>query len=221
MSMSLERLDEAFRAGKVRLHEQQEAAAAERPRGVGVFIPLIAGPKGYDVLFEVRAHDLDRQPGEVCFPGGHIEPGEDGAQAAVRETCEELLVEPAQVTLLGSLDPAWRANGALLQVCYGTLSGYRDTWSEREVDHTFTIPLRWFLEHEPSLYEGRRIPVFGDDFPWDAIPGGRAYPWVILHDRVTFYFGTDPMVWGFTAHAMHRFIDILRAGGISADDLLS
>ncbi|MGI6590520.1 MAG: NUDIX hydrolase [Eggerthellaceae bacterium] len=214
---TLDQLDAAFENGQTILHSQQEAERARRPHGVGVFIPLLASPEGYQVLFEVRALDLERQPGEVCFPGGHIEEGEDGVGAALRETCEELAVAPSQVTLHGVLAPAQRANGDPLQVCYGVIADYRNTWSSREVDHTFTVPLQWFLMHEPTIYEGKSVPVFGDDFPWEAIPGGRSYRWFTPRSTVTFYFGTKPLIWGLTAHAMHRFISILRAGGISTD----
>ena len=39
-----------------------------------VLVPLVERPEGLCLLYEVRASSLDRQPGEVCFPGG-----EDGA----------------------------------------------------------------------------------------------------------------------------------------------
>ena len=48
--------------------------------------------KGPQILYEVRASDLDRQPGEVCFPGGQIEAGETPLEAALRETEEELAI---------------------------------------------------------------------------------------------------------------------------------
>lgn len=41
-----------------------------------VLVPLVEGPEGPSLLFEVRASTLAHQPGEVCFPGGRVEPGE-------------------------------------------------------------------------------------------------------------------------------------------------
>ena len=49
------------------------------------------------LLFEVRADTLDRQPGEVCFPGGHMESGETPAACALRETEEELSIPSAAI----------------------------------------------------------------------------------------------------------------------------
>ena len=47
-----------------------------RFRHYAVLVPLIRREDGIHVLYEVRARDLDRQPGEICFPGGMQEPGE-------------------------------------------------------------------------------------------------------------------------------------------------
>ena len=64
-------------------------------RHFAVILPVVdfgsdSGGKGPEILYEVRAKDLDRQPGEVCFPGGQIEEGETPLEAALRETEEEL-----------------------------------------------------------------------------------------------------------------------------------
>ena len=36
-------------------------------------------------LFQVRSDKLDRQPGDICFPGGAIEIGETPEEAVIRE----------------------------------------------------------------------------------------------------------------------------------------
>ena len=204
--------------GQEEVRAERAARLAAHP-GAAVFIPLLPREDGdYDILFEVRARHLERQPGEVCLPGGHVEPGEDGILAAVRETCEELLVAADQIRVLGALDSDRGPKDLPLQVCYGVLNGYAGTWSEDEVMRTFAVPLQWFLEHEPVVYAGRQQPVFGDDFPWDAIPGGRSYPWRTPTHEVTFYFGTDPLIWGMTAHEVHRFVDMLQRGGLDAGE---
>ena len=50
-----------------------------------VILPLVDldDGKGPQILYEVRAKDLDRQPGEICFPGGQIEDGETPLEAAL------------------------------------------------------------------------------------------------------------------------------------------
>ena len=59
-----------------------------------VLCPLVETEDGLSLLFEVRSASLRRQPGEVCFPGGAAEPGEDAAACALRETEEENEVIP-------------------------------------------------------------------------------------------------------------------------------
>ena len=73
-------------------------------REYAVLVPLVECPEGPSLLFEVRAETLDHQPGEVCFPGGGLEPGETPAQCALRETFEELSVPPEEIQLVNPLD---------------------------------------------------------------------------------------------------------------------
>lgn len=47
-------------------------------------------------MYEIRSQHVS-QPGEVSFPGGRVEEGETYQQAAIRETVEELNIEPEQV----------------------------------------------------------------------------------------------------------------------------
>lgn len=47
----------------------------------------------------MRAH-----PGQVAFPGGKIDPGETPVEAALREANEELGIDPADVTVIGTSD---------------------------------------------------------------------------------------------------------------------
>ncbi|MBE6471841.1 MAG: NUDIX domain-containing protein, partial [Coriobacteriaceae bacterium] len=101
------------------MHASQDADCR-----AAVFIPLIEREHSYDVVFEVRAQHLKRQPGEVCLPGGHIEPGESAREAAVRETCEELLVDVSQLREIVDLGRINGPGGLPLRLFAGTLSGY-------------------------------------------------------------------------------------------------
>jgi 8-oxo-dGTP pyrophosphatase MutT (NUDIX family) len=47
----------------------------------------------------MRAH-----PGQVAFPGGKLDPGEDAVQAALREAYEELAINPSEVSIVGASD---------------------------------------------------------------------------------------------------------------------
>ena len=177
--------------------------------GASIFIPLLPGEGGIDVLFEVRALHLKRQPGEVCFPGGHLEPGESPRDAAIRETAEELLVAPSAVRIICDLGEVSGPGGMPIWVYAGTIDSYAGTFDPTEVDRVFTVPLAWFESHEPHVYCGVLQPEPPADFPWELIPQGRNYPWRLRKHETTFYRGTDPLIWGFTARMMHRFITLL------------
>ena len=64
------------------------------PHGTGAAVPLT-----------VRHRDLARHAGQISLPGGATDPGETLAQAALRETHEEIGVDPATVRILGELTP--------------------------------------------------------------------------------------------------------------------
>src|SRR4249920_1192032 len=63
-------------------------------------------PSGFEVLFIRRAeHEGDPWSGQMGFPGGRAEPGEDLAATAVRETREETGIDLARAgEPLGELD---------------------------------------------------------------------------------------------------------------------
>ena len=64
------------------------------------------------VMLTVRREHLRTHAGQVAFPGGRIDPGEDAVAAALREAEEELGLDPALRRDLGDADP------------YRTVTGY-------------------------------------------------------------------------------------------------
>jgi 8-oxo-dGTP pyrophosphatase MutT (NUDIX family) len=75
-------------------------------RSAGVLAPLYACDGAPYLLFTQRTTTLAVHSGEISFPGGAYETGDDSlAQTALRETYEELAIEPALVTILGQLGP--------------------------------------------------------------------------------------------------------------------
>ena len=70
-----------------------------------VLLPLIKINQDIHIIFEKRAEHLRRQPGEICFPGGRIEKGQEDSQtAAIREATEELQINKKDIKLIGPLD---------------------------------------------------------------------------------------------------------------------
>jgi 8-oxo-dGTP pyrophosphatase MutT (NUDIX family) len=180
--------------------------------GAAVMVPLVPGKEsGWDVVLEVRSSALANQPGDVCCPGGHMEPGETARQAAIRETCEELLVSPQQVRPLASLGQLIGPGGRPLEAFVCELFGYTGTFSTGEVSEILTVPLNFVVTERPTTYPIGYSPTFPEDFPWERIRGGRSYRWRQRVEQEPFY-DTDPCVWGVTARVLERLGEVLRLG---------
>jgi 8-oxo-dGTP pyrophosphatase MutT (NUDIX family) len=89
------------------LLQPEEAIKLKAPGGVeaAVLIPIYAGDGGLVAVFTERRADLRRHAGEVSFPGGRRDPGEDLRDTALREAEEEIGLRPDAVTIVGALPP--------------------------------------------------------------------------------------------------------------------
>jgi 8-oxo-dGTP pyrophosphatase MutT (NUDIX family) len=76
----------------------------EGARDASVLIPIVAIPEP-TVIFTVRTETVPSHKGQISFPGGSRDPGDSSAiQTALRETQEEIGLDPAAVDVLGQLD---------------------------------------------------------------------------------------------------------------------
>src|SRR3569832_1395153 len=78
------------------LHPQR-APAKTRP--AATVLLLRDAPEGFEVLMTRRSASASFAPGAFVFPGGVVDAGETAAQAAVRETAEELNVKIVESSL--------------------------------------------------------------------------------------------------------------------------
>ncbi len=124
------------------MHRSIGAVGGHHP--CAVLVPLVRENGQLCLLFEVRSGKLNMQPGEVCFPGGGMEPGETPLDCALRETEEELGLPSEEIEILGSLDYVIHLSGFPV---FPILARLSDNWAENitlnpaEVDEIFTIPL--------------------------------------------------------------------------------
>lgn len=90
------------------LLDAEEAAALEVRGSIeaAVLVGLFERDGELHTIFTERRHDLRRHGGEISFPGGRREPSDAGLLAtALRETREEIGLEPAAVEVIGALQP--------------------------------------------------------------------------------------------------------------------
>lgn len=189
-------------------------------RHYGLLIPFVRTAEGPAVLFEVRASSLRNQPGEIAFPGGAVEKGETEEEAARRETTEELLIRPEQISILGPNDHFLIPSGRMLHSYIGRISDYAGTFSADEVDHTFLVPLADLREMEPEVVENT-LNVTLDRAHWEGLPNTGAYPYQKGRYQVLIYRWKDKVIWGMTAAMLEsalRLIDTYALDGWFMDE---
>lgn len=186
---------------------EPEIILPDSPRFTAVLIPLVEIDGEIHVVFEIRGEGI-AQSGEVSFPGGHVEQGETAEHAAIRETCEELLISEDQVGILAPMHRMTDRGNLIVDSFLGVIHDYTGSFSKDEVSGIFTVPLDWLLENEPEMHSAETIIIPEDNFPFDLIPGGRNYPFIHFPKRFYFYRTQDAVIWGLTAellyHALHR-----------------
>ena len=174
-----------------------------------VLIPVLERDGEAQILFEVRSGNV-AQAGEVSFPGGHLEPGESAQQAAVRESCEELLLSPEQVEILAPMHRMADRGRLVIDSFLGVLHGYEGSFLPDEVERTFTVPVKWFLENEPEIYPAEMVVSTTDDFPYELIPGGKDYRFLRFPKQFYFYRVQGEVIWGITAELLYHAVRQMR-----------
>ncbi|MBQ7777289.1 MAG: CoA pyrophosphatase [Oscillibacter sp.] len=173
-----------------------------------VLCPLVEQPDGLHLIFEVRANNLS-QPGEVCFPGGRMEPGESITDCALRETFEELSIPPGEITLLGTPDFICNQSGFLLRPVLGLVSaaGFAAMKaSPDEVAEVFTAPLSFFRDTPPQAWAYDLLPQISEDFPYEAVGIPRDYRWNRGRVDIPIWYWQGHAVWGMTARLVRDLI---------------
>ncbi len=175
-----------------------------------ILIPIVRGKDEPALLMEVRSLNV-RQPGEVCFPGGHIEEGETCMDAALRETYEELGIRPSSVNVLPGMEPEWHREKKYVYPVLAEIDPFEPEsllLRREEVSEVFTMPLSWLLSHEPAVYdisdpESEKLPVILRQYLRNYQRG----------PNTTYYWAYERYgIWGLTAMFLVRFRDMLLAG---------
>lgn len=119
-----------------------------------VLMPFVYMNGKWHLLFTKRADKVATHRGEISFPGGSFEPGdEDIIHTALRETFEEIGVDNEHIRVLGVCDPI----PTISMFCVVPVVGVMD-WpitlkpNPDEVAKIILIPVEW-LDTEGNWYE--------------------------------------------------------------------
>ncbi len=178
-----------------------------------VLIPLVQVEGEWHVLFEVRSFHLRSQPGDISFPGGRIDPTDPSPlAAALRETYEELGVDPKTVHVIGELSP-FIVFSSFVIYPFAAAVDYNQiihSYNKEEVEEVFTVPVEWLLNYEPYMHLISFEPVPSPDFPFEKIRNGAQYRWRTRALEEWFYDYGKYTIWGITARILKHFIEIIK-----------
>jgi 8-oxo-dGTP pyrophosphatase MutT (NUDIX family) len=162
--------------------ERQKENAARVLKPAAVLLLVVNHGPDPSVVFTQRTAHLADHAGQISFPGGRVDEGDETPEhTALREAEEEIGLAPDRVQILGRMPE------------YHTSTGFRVTpvvgWSEppmqyrpdpHEVADVFEVPLAVLLDtrnhrYESAFHKGRlrnywALP-FGDRFIWGATAG--------------------------------------------------
>ena len=101
------------------------------------------------VLLTQRPQSMRSHPGQVAFPGGKLDAGEDAIAAALREADEELALPPPQVKVIGTTDRYQTGTGFDITPVLATIPPDLPlTPNPAEVEAWFEVPLNLLLARD-------------------------------------------------------------------------
>lgn len=168
---------------------REQLSATLKP--AGVLIPVMQRAASLSVLLTQRSAELKHHAGQVSFPGGRMEEHDaDVRAAALRETHEEVGIEPEQVTIIGFLGAMPTITGYAVTPVVGLVS---DT-AELEIDHTeveytFEVPLDFVLDEANEQrverdFHGRRFRMVEFHYEEQRIWGATAQMLITFRELV-------------------------------------
>lgn len=154
MSTQFERLARLFEQGHARevegLMTDARYGDAERTADAAVLIAVTERPDedgGPGVILTKRPPTMRDHPGQVAFPGGKLDPGEDAIAAALREAWEELGIAPEDISVIGATDRYQTGTGFDITPVLATIPPDLPLRPDpREVESWFEAPLALLLD---------------------------------------------------------------------------
>jgi 8-oxo-dGTP pyrophosphatase MutT (NUDIX family) len=181
-----------------------ESRTPYRPVDAAVLIVLFEEAGEARLILTRRSNKLRSHRGEVSFPGGRLDPGEDAPAAALREAHEEIALDPSSVTPEGWIHPVITVvTGSLIMpIVASTPSRPHVVGSPAEVERVFDVSLRDLADldnfHEERWYlSGQNLPETADDA------------------RTVWFFEVEgEMIWGATALMIHELLSLVLVPGL-------
>ena len=156
----------------------------------GVLIPLVTRDDGVGLLFTRRTDTVLTHKGQISFPGGQREDSDvETVETALRESYEEIGLEPSRVTVLGELDDVFTAVSSfvitpVVGLVEGGINNLRP--APDEVKSLLVVPVAQLLDPDVHTTETRSV-------------GEQQY-------RIHYYTIGDDIIWGATGRIVYQFL---------------
>ena len=145
-------------------------------RRAAVLVPLYIDAGQMWTLLTTRTEHLPTHKGQIAFPGGSLEDGEDAWGAALREAQEEIGLNSTKVLRLGELDDAETPSGFRITPCVGAVPFPVETKIDAgEIEDVFPVPLQNLAN--PDLVEDRAVLIDGEERILRVYHVGRRQIW--------------------------------------------
>jgi 8-oxo-dGTP pyrophosphatase MutT (NUDIX family) len=187
-------------------HAELQGLLPDAPlREAAVLVGLVPRADDWQVLLTRRTDALRHHGGQVSFPGGRVEPRDhDAIAAALRESHEEIGLEPAQVAPIGFLDPLCTITGfRVLPLVAMVDTEFVPRPDPGEVAEVFEVPLAYVLD--PANLASLEIATIAGR----PIPGGRPRTVLEFVDRGN----PRQRIWGATASILYNLRERIAAAG--------
>lgn len=177
------------------LNPGTSGAPRQALRDAAVLIACRTGRDGAEVILTKRSSRLKHHPGQIAFPGGKIDAGDDGpVAAALREASEEVGLPVAQVRVLGTLPAHETVTGFAVTPVLAWIDGaFEAVPEEGEVAEAFAVPLDHLMT--PANYRVEARLWRGQMRRFYVVPYGPYY------------------IWGATARMLRALADRMRQCG--------
>jgi len=171
----------------------REKACIDQPGLVraAVLIPIFEKNGEYHVLLTRRTERVSHHKGQISFPGGRQDHGEDLLATALREAKEEMGIEEKDVRILGELDDMCTFSSDFCIAPFVGLIPYSYPFkiNRHEIEEILEVPLSVFLDETKFREElrsrnGEMVPVY-------------------------FYEHDAHTIWGATAQILKQLTDLI------------
>jgi len=142
-----------------------------------VLIPILTFKKDLEILLTKRSNSLKNHPGQIAFPGGKKDQIDSSPiETALRETQEEVGLNPKNVEIIASLPSHKTATGFVIKPYLGLINQpFSETLRQGEVDEIFTVPYEYILNEKNFSIQTRKWN--GSQRSYYVVPYGPYYVW--------------------------------------------